>query len=84
MVNSTLVKHSFCRVKKCVNIDKMVRYDKDGTTVLPKYMKYVNWANEEGYHIVSHPLCKHKKFVTTLNTVEIEKKRSYCIFGETK
>ena len=27
-------------------------------------MKYVNWEKETGYHIVSHPLCKQKKFVT--------------------
>jgi len=55
------------------NIDKMVRYDKDGTTRLPKFMKYVNWATEEGYHIVSHPGCKQKKFVTTNRDNDLEK-----------
>ena len=46
------------------NITNAIRTDRDGTTILPKYLKYVNWASESGYHIVSHPLCKQKKFVT--------------------
>jgi len=47
------------------NINNAIRTDRDGTTILPKYLKYVNWASESGYHIVSHPLCRNKKFVTT-------------------
>jgi group I intron endonuclease len=46
------------------NIDNAIRIDRDGITILPKYLKYVNWEKETGYHIVSHPLCKQKKFVT--------------------
>jgi len=46
------------------NIDNAIRTDRDGSTILPKYLKYVNWASESGYNIVSHPLCKNKKFVT--------------------
>ena len=60
------------------NINNAVRKDKDNST-LPKYLKYVNWASETGYHIVSHPLCKQRKFVTSkvmsdtlLNTKKIE------------
>jgi group I intron endonuclease len=39
------------------NIDKAVRVDKD-KSVLPKYMKYINWKDCEGYEIVSHPALK--------------------------
>ena len=46
------------------NIDNAIRIDRDGSTILPKYLKYVNWESESGYHIVSHPFCKLKKFVT--------------------
>ena len=60
------------------NINNAVRKDKDNS-ILPKYLKYVNWASETGYHIVSHPLCKQRKFVTSkvmsdtlLNTKKIE------------
>ena len=44
-------------------IDNVVRYDFDGS-VLPKYMKYVEWKDRRGYHIVSHPACKLKNFVS--------------------
>jgi hypothetical protein len=49
------------------NINNAIRTDRDGVTILPKYMKYVKWKTEEGYHIVSHPRCKLRKFVSTLN-----------------
>jgi group I intron endonuclease len=49
---------------KQTNINNAVRKDKDNS-ILPKYLKYVNWASETGYHIVSHPLCKQRKFVTS-------------------
>ena len=54
------------------NISNAVRYDKDDVTLLPKYMKYVNWGSEEGYHIVSHPLCRQKKFVSTSKPVKLD------------
>ena len=53
------------------NIDNAIRTDRDGTTILPKYLKYINWASESGYHIVSHPLCKQKKFVTTSSITDL-------------
>lgn len=46
------------------NINNAIRYDKDGS-ILPKYLKYENSVSEYGYRIISHPLCKQKKFVTT-------------------
>lgn len=46
------------------NINNAVRYDHNGVR-LPKYLKYVQWSSENGYHVVSHPLCKLRKFVTT-------------------
>jgi group I intron endonuclease len=52
------------------NINNAVREDHDGTT-LPKYLKYVNWASEEGYHVVSHPLCKLRKFVSIKKPVDL-------------
>ena len=52
------------------NINNAIRMDKDGVTVLPKYMKYVKWASEEGYHIIAHPLCKSKKFTSTSRITE--------------
>jgi hypothetical protein len=51
------------------NINNAVREDHDGT-ILPKYLKYVNWASEEGYHVVSHPLCKLRKFVSIKKPVD--------------
>jgi group I intron endonuclease len=56
------------------NINNAIRYDKDGT-LLPKYLKYVDWASEEGYHIVSHPLCKLRKFVSTQKPVDLKQKK---------
>lgn len=51
------------------NIDKTQRKDYDGTTVLPKYVKYINWVDRKGYAIVSHPKCKLKYFVSTSKTL---------------
>jgi hypothetical protein len=45
-------------------IDNVIRYNYDGS-VLPKYVKYVNWEDRKGYQIVSHPLCKVKNFVSS-------------------
>jgi group I intron endonuclease len=50
-------------------IDSVVRYDHDEKTVLPKYLKYVNWTDQVGYHIVSHPLCKQKSFTNKKYTI---------------
>lgn len=44
-------------------IDNVIRYDHNGQ-VLPKYVKYINWADRRGYQIVSHPKCKCKYFVS--------------------
>jgi group I intron endonuclease len=60
------------------NIDKMIRYDYDGITELPKYLKYVKWSDQEGYHILSHPLCKKKVFVYVLAAAKAQRSLSEC------
>lgn len=45
-------------------IDNVIRYDRDGITLLPKYIKYVNWSDRCGYQVVSHPTVKNKYFVS--------------------
>ena len=65
------------------NIDNAIRVDRDGISILPKYLKYVNWSSETGYHIVSHPLCKQRKFVTTATISDLiinEKKQEAINF----
>ena len=62
--------------KKIKSVRKIsIMPDKDKTTLLPKYLKYVNWVSEEGYHVVSHPLCKQKKFVSTQKMVNLEEQK---------
>jgi hypothetical protein len=60
------------------NIDKMIRYDHDGITELPKHLKYVKWSDQEGYHIISHPLCKKKAFVYVVAATKVKKSLSEC------
>jgi len=45
-------------------LDHVIRYDHDGT-ILPKYVKYINWKDRRGYQVVSHPSRKNKYFVSS-------------------
>ena len=42
---------------------KKVRLNHDDSQ-LPKYIKFINWADRRGYAIVNHPQCKLKYFVS--------------------
>jgi hypothetical protein len=57
-------------------INNVVRYNIDNK-ILPKYMKYINWKDRQGYAIVSHPECKLKYFVSRKQTLEDQYNR--CI-----
>jgi hypothetical protein len=37
---------------------------------LPKYIKYVNWTDRQGYSIVSHPKTKKRDFVSNQKTLD--------------
>lgn len=66
------------------NIDKAAaaRKDVDGKTILPRHMKYIDWATSNGkrdygYTIVAHPTLKPKKF-TSSDDSELYRKRNYA------
>lgn len=44
---------------------------------LPKYVKYINWKDRNGYAIVSHPQCKIKYFVS--NKLDLNELYTQCI-----
>lgn len=51
-------------------IDNVTRYDHDGS-ILPKYVKYINWKDRIGYQVVSHPSRKNKYFVSSSKPPDI-------------
>ena len=46
-------------------INNVIRYD-HSNNILPKYVKFINWKDRQGYAIISHPKCKIKYFVSKL------------------
>ena len=50
-------------------IDLVVRYGHTGN-VLPKYVKYINHKDRQGYQLVSHPTIRNKYFTKKSKTLE--------------
>lgn len=50
-------------------IDNVIRTGHLGQ-VLPKYIKYVNWKDRQGYAIISHPKVKKKDFTKKTLTLD--------------
>lgn len=70
--NPDKVKHTE-KTKKQISeslIDNVQRYDHKGN-ILPKYVKFVNWKDRQGYQIVSHPKMKSKYFVSGKENLDI-------------
>lgn len=44
-------------------LNNVVRHGHNGI-VLPKYVKFIDWKDRQGYAIVSHPNCKIRYFVS--------------------
>ena len=50
-------------------IERVKRYNHRGEE-LPKYVKFLDWADRKGYSITSHPRCKKKDFVSSRETLD--------------
>ena len=51
------------------NIENVIRHGHDGRQ-LPKYIKFINWADRKGYGIIAHPKIKDKDFTSTTSTFD--------------
>lgn len=45
---------------------------------LPKYIRFINWADRKGYGIVSHPKCKKMDFASTAAKVDLDVEYQRC------
>lgn len=50
-------------------LNNVVRNGHNGN-VLPKYVKFIDWKDRQGYAIVSHPNCKIRYFVSTKKDID--------------
>lgn len=57
-------------------INNIQRYD-HLENKLPKYVKFIDWKDRQGYAIVSHPKCKIKYFVS--NNKRLDELFNKCI-----
>lgn len=57
-------------------ISNVVRTSHTGS-ILPKYVKFIDWKDRKGYAVVSHPKCKLKYFVS--KATDLDTQLNSCI-----